>query len=51
MECALDGHLSDYIKKTPKYIAETDAVIAFYQICSAVAQMHSLSIIHRDLKP
>jgi serine/threonine protein kinase len=51
MECALDGHLSDFIKKIPKTIPESETAIIFHQICSAVSQMHSLSIIHRDLKP
>jgi serine/threonine protein kinase len=51
MECALDGHLSEYLKKTPNPLSEVEAANYLNQLCSAVALLHSSRIIHRDLKP
>lgn len=51
MECALDGHLSEYIRKTTSAIPEQLAGVMLNQICSAVSLLHTESIIHRDLKP
>jgi serine/threonine protein kinase len=49
MECALDSRLSNLLAKGA--LPEDEAASVFYQLCSAVGQMHASSIIHRDLKP
>lgn len=49
MESALDQRLSDMLEKNK--LQENEAAVIFYQLCTAVSQMHSFSIIHRDLKP
>lgn len=49
MECALDYRLSDVLEKSK--LQENEAAVVFYQLCTAVSQMHSYTIIHRDLKP
>jgi serine/threonine protein kinase len=51
MECAMDGHLSDFLNKKPTPIKEEEAAVLLYQTCSAISLLHSNSIIHRDLKP
>jgi len=45
----LDLRLSDLLEKNR--LQEHEASIVFYQLCTAIAQMHSFTIIHRDLKP
>lgn len=51
MECALDGHLSEYLSKSNSPLPELEAAKYLNQICSAVSLLHSEHIIHRDLKP
>lgn len=50
MECAMDGHLSQKIEKSPTPLPEKEVAVIMNQICSAVLALHSSSIIHRDLK-
>ena len=49
MECALDQRLSDMLKENK--LAEKEGATVFYQLCSAISQLHSSLVIHRDLKP
>jgi aurora kinase len=50
MECALDGHLSETLKKRPPY-SEPEAATLMSQVCQVISHLHSESVIHRDLKP
>ena len=50
MECALDGHLSEALKKRPPF-SESDAATLMSQVCQVISHLHSESVIHRDLKP
>lgn len=51
MECALDGPLTQALKKRPAPFSEAESAAFMSQLCNAISHLHSESIIHRDLKP
>lgn len=45
----IDGNLRDYIDNSP-HLSETIRLKLFFNICLAVAHLHSIDVVHRDLK-